>query len=106
MYGLNNKVSENFGRQCLLARRLVEQGVRFVQIFAGGWDSHDYLERGHSSRIATVDQPWAALIKDLKRRGMLEDTLVIWTGGIWTYLRTTTCEVVFIPSAEVTTLMP
>ena len=80
MYGLNNKVTENFGRQCLLARRLVEQGVRFVQIFAGGWDSHDYLERGHSSRIATVDQPWAALIKDLKRRGMLEDTLVIWTG--------------------------
>jgi uncharacterized protein (DUF1501 family) len=80
MYGLNNKVTRDFGRQCLLARRLVEQGVRFVQIFAGGWDSHDYLERGHSSRIATVDKPWAALIKDLKRRGMLEDTLVIWTG--------------------------
>ncbi len=80
MYGLHNSLTGSFGRQCLLARRLVEQGVRFIQIFAGGWDSHDYLERGHSSRIAAVDQAWAALIKDLKRRGMLEDTLVVWTG--------------------------
>lgn len=79
-YGLNNKDTEVFGRQCLMARRLVESGVRFVQIFSGGWDSHDYLERGHSSRIASVDKPMAALIADLKRRGMLEDTLVIWTG--------------------------
>lgn len=79
-YGLNNKETAAFGRQCLLARRLVEQGVRFVQIFSGGWDSHDYLERGHSSRIRSVDQPMAALIKDLKQRGMLEDTLVVWTG--------------------------
>ena len=63
-----------------MARRLVEQGVRFVQIFSGGWDSHDYLERGHSSRIASVDQPIAALIKDLKARGMLDETLVMWTG--------------------------
>ena len=63
-----------------MARRLVESGVRFVQIFAGGWDSHDYLERGHSSRIKTVDQPMAALIKDLKARGMLDETLVVWTG--------------------------
>ena len=51
MYGLNDKEAEGFGRQCLMARRLVEKGVRFVQIFSGGWDSHDYLERGHSSRI-------------------------------------------------------
>ncbi|MEM0968629.1 MAG: DUF1501 domain-containing protein [Verrucomicrobiota bacterium] len=80
MYGLDRKETEAFGRQCLMARRLVEKGVRFVQIFSGGWDSHDYLERGHSSRIRSVDQPMAALIKDLKRRGMLEDTLVIWTG--------------------------
>ena len=63
-----------------MARRLVEKGVRFVQIFSGGWDSHDYLERGHSSRIKSVDKPMAALIKDLKRRGMLDSTLVIWTG--------------------------
>ncbi|QDT02853.1 hypothetical protein K227x_12320 [Rubripirellula lacrimiformis] len=80
MYGLNRSETATFGRQCLMARRLVEQGVRFVQIFSGGWDSHDYLERGHSSRIASVDQPIAALIKDLKRRGMLDETLVVWTG--------------------------
>ena len=66
MYGLNDSETAAFGRQCLLARRLVEKGVRFVQIFSGGWDSHDYLERGHSSRIRSVDRPMAALIKDLK----------------------------------------
>lgn len=80
MYGLEETETAAFGRQCLMARRLVEEGVRFVQIFSGGWDSHDYLERGHSSRIKSVDKPMAALIKDLKQRGMLEDTLVVWTG--------------------------
>jgi uncharacterized protein (DUF1501 family) len=80
MYGLERKETAAFGKQCLMARRLVEEGVRFVQIFAGGWDSHDYLERGHSSRIASVDQPIAALIKDLSARGLLDETLVIWTG--------------------------
>lgn len=80
MYGLGKKDTETFGRQCLMARRLVEKGVRFVQIFSGGWDSHDYLERGHSSRIRSGDKGIAALIKDLKRRGMLDETLVIWTG--------------------------
>lgn len=79
-YGLDRKETAAFGKQCLMARKLVEQGVRFVQIFSGGWDSHDYLEKGHSSRIASVDQPIAALIKDLKARGLLEDTLVVWTG--------------------------
>ncbi|MDA1016236.1 MAG: DUF1501 domain-containing protein, partial [Planctomycetota bacterium] len=79
-YGLERKETAAFGRQCLMARRLVEKGVRFVQIFSGGWDSHDYLEQGHSSRIASVDQPIAALLKDLKARGMLEETLVVWTG--------------------------
>ncbi|GHC49894.1 DUF1501 domain-containing protein [Roseibacillus persicicus] len=80
MYGLNDTDTADFGRQCLMARRLVEKGTRFVQIFSGGWDSHDYLERGHRARIRSVDRPMAALIKDLKQRGMLEDTLVIWTG--------------------------
>jgi uncharacterized protein (DUF1501 family) len=79
-YGLERKETSAFGRQCLMARRLVEQGVRFVQIFSGGWDSHDYIEQGHSSRINSVDQPIAALIKDLKSRGLLDDTLVVWTG--------------------------
>ena len=80
MYGLNEKHTATFGRQCLLARRMIEKGVRFVQIFSGGWDSHDYLERAHAERIRSVDKPMAALIKDLKRRGMLQDTLVIWMG--------------------------
>ena len=80
MYGMNDTETALFGRQCLLARRLVEKGVRFVQIFSGGWDSHDYLERGHSSRNKSVDKPMAALIRDLKQRGMLDDTLVVWTG--------------------------
>ena len=80
MYGLHEKETAAFGRQCLLARKMVEKGVRFVQIFSGGWDSHDYLERGHTARIRSVDRPFAALIKDLKQRGMLDDTLVIWTG--------------------------
>ncbi|HBE71196.1 MAG TPA: hypothetical protein DDW52_23875 [Planctomycetaceae bacterium] len=80
MYGIERPETAAFARQCLMARRLVEKGVRFVQIFSGGWDSHDYLERGHSSRIKSVDQPIAALIKDLKARGMLDDTLVVWTG--------------------------
>ncbi len=79
-YGMGEKHTEKFGRQCLMARRLVEKGVRFVQIFSGGWDSHDYLERGHSSRIRSVDKPMTALIKDRKERGLLDDTLVIWTG--------------------------
>ncbi|MDG2470959.1 MAG: DUF1501 domain-containing protein [Pirellulaceae bacterium] len=80
MYGLNRSETKAFGRQCLMARRMVEQGVRFVQVFSGGWDSHDFLERGHRARINSVDQPIAALISDLKRRGLLEDTLVIWCG--------------------------
>ena len=80
LYGLDENETATFGRQCLMARRLVESGVRFVQIFSGGWDSHDYLQRGHSSRIRSVDKPMAGLITDLKRRGMLDDTLVIWTG--------------------------
>ncbi len=80
LYGLDDSHTATFGRQCLLARRMVENGVRFVQIFSGGWDSHDYLERAHSERIRSVDKPMAGLLLDLKQRGMLDDTLVIWTG--------------------------
>ena len=80
MYGLDNKETEPFGRRCLLARRLVEKGVRFVQIFSGGWDSHDYLERSHKARIYSIDLPVTALIKDLKQRGLLDETLVVWLG--------------------------
>ena len=80
MYGVGDAVTDQFARQCLLARRLVEKGVRFVQIYCGGWDSHDYLERSHRSRIQVTDQPIAALISDLRQRGMLDETLVFWTG--------------------------
>ncbi|MEM6630330.1 MAG: DUF1501 domain-containing protein [Bacteroidota bacterium] len=80
MYGIGQKETDAFGRKCLLARRLVEQGVRFVQIYSGGWDSHDFLERAHGTLIHSIDQPIAALIKDLKRRGMLDETLIVWCG--------------------------
>jgi hypothetical protein len=83
MYGLDNKETASFGRMCLLARRLVERGVRFVQLYSGSgskWDAHSGLEKNHSENCRSVDQPSAALIKDLKQRGLLNDTLVIWGG--------------------------
>lgn len=80
MYGVDEADTDEFGRKCLLARKLVESGVRFVQVYAGGWDSHDYIDRSHRSRIKTIDKPYAALIKDLKQRGLLDDTLVVWCG--------------------------
>jgi hypothetical protein len=80
MYGIGRPETDSFGRRCLLARKLVEAGVRFVQIFEGGWDSHDYLERAHAARIRAVDQPIAALLSDLRTRGLLDETLVIWGG--------------------------
>ena len=79
-YGLEAAETRAFGRQCLLARRLVERGVRFVQIFSGGWDSHDFLERNHAARIRSVDQPLATLIRDLRERGLLDETLVVCSG--------------------------
>jgi hypothetical protein len=80
MYGIGEKDTDAFGRKCLLARRLVEKGVRFVQVYCGGWDSHDYLERSHAARFRVVDKPVAALIADLRRRGLLDETLLIWGG--------------------------
>lgn len=80
MYGIGNKATDSFGRRCLLARRLVEKGVRFVEVYASGWDSHDYLEDAHKKRIQGVDKPITGLLQDLKQRGLLEDTLVIFTG--------------------------
>ncbi|MDG2167682.1 MAG: DUF1501 domain-containing protein [Opitutales bacterium] len=80
LYGIGNDDTESFGRKLLLARRLVEKGVRFVQAYTGGWDSHDYIERAHGARIKSIDKPIAGLIKDLKARGMLDDTLIVWCG--------------------------
>jgi len=81
MYGLDNDVTKNFGRQCLMARRFAERGVRFVQItHSYKWDQHSGLKTALPQNCMEVDQPIAALIKDLKSRGLLEDTLVLWGG--------------------------
>lgn len=84
MYGLEEAVTKPFGEKCLAARRLVERGVRFVQVFhgytgsAGAWDSHRSIKKLHSKLAMQVDQPVAGLIKDLRLRGLLDDTLVVW----------------------------
>src|SRR5947209_3953444 len=83
LYGLDGKETEKFGSMCLLARRLVERGVRFVQCYSGsnsGWDAHVDLEENHSKHCKASDQPVGALLKDLKARGLLESTLVVWAG--------------------------
>jgi hypothetical protein len=86
LYGLNNRQTQDFGRRCLLARRLVERGVRFIQLYAGGahnddnWDAHGDLVRNHTYHAGRTDKPIAALLTDLKRRGLLDSTLVIWGG--------------------------
>jgi hypothetical protein len=86
LYGIDNEQTEDFGRKCLLARRLVERGVRFVQIYSGGnhndanWDAHGDLEKNHNYHAGRTDKPIAALIQDLKQRGLLDQTLIIWGG--------------------------
>jgi hypothetical protein len=80
LYGIGKEPTDAFGRKCLLARRLVEQGVRFVQLYAGTWDSHDYIERAHGNLVRQVDRPIAALLADLKQRSLLDSTLVVWCG--------------------------
>ena len=79
-YGVGRHETDSFGRKCLLARKMVEKGVRFVQLYNGSWDSHDYIERAHGNLVQSVDRPIAALIKDLKDRGLLESTLIVWCG--------------------------
>ncbi|MGE3241719.1 MAG: DUF1501 domain-containing protein [Pirellulales bacterium] len=79
LYGINEEPTDNYGRQCLLARRLVERGVRFVQCsHSYKWDQHSDLKNGHEKNAGEVDRPIAALITDLKQRGLLDETLVIW----------------------------
>ncbi|HUR53285.1 MAG TPA: DUF1501 domain-containing protein, partial [Gemmataceae bacterium] len=83
LYGLDNPTTAPYGRTCLIARRLSERGVRFVQVYdggggGGGWDAHGKLKDNHSKNAARVDKPIAGLLADLKRTGMLKDTLVVW----------------------------
>jgi hypothetical protein len=83
LYGLDDAETKAFGTNCLLARRLVERGVRFIELYCGsgsGWDAHDNVEENHSKWCKRSDKPIAGLLTDLKRRGMLEDTLVVWGG--------------------------
>jgi Protein of unknown function (DUF1501) len=86
MYGIGKEATDDYGRRCLLARRMVERGVRFVCVVSGGgpgnmqWDAHEDIEENHIRMAAHTDQPVAALIKDLKRRGLLDETLVLWGG--------------------------
>lgn len=84
MYGLNEKMTENFARQCLMARRFAEAGVRFIQVTHSDsfvqWDQHGDLRKGHTKNAAEVDKPIAGLLRDLKQRGLLDDTLVLWGG--------------------------
>lgn len=83
LYGLDDDATRKFGSNCLLARRLVERGVRFVQCFSGSgsaWDAHEDLETNHSKRCQETDRPIAGLLADLKSRGLLDDTLVVWGG--------------------------
>jgi hypothetical protein len=85
-YGLNHATTEKFGRRCLMARRLVERGARFVQVYSGGghfdenWDAHQGMKKNHELHCAETDQPIATLLADLKDRGLLDETLVVWGG--------------------------
>ena len=93
LYGLDDPVTADFGRQCLMARRFAERGVRFVQVTHSNtevqWDQHGNLRKGHEQNSAEVDKPIAGLLKDLKARGLLRDTLVLWGGE---FGRTPTCQ--------------
>jgi uncharacterized protein (DUF1501 family) len=86
LYGIDEPRTADFGRKCLLARRLVERGVRFIQIYSGGahnddnWDAHTDIVRNHTKHAGDTDRPIAGLLKDLKRRGLLDSTLVVWGG--------------------------
>jgi hypothetical protein len=86
LYGVGSQPTDEFARNCVVARRLVERGVRFVQLYSGGghledtWDAHESVEKNHGRHGAEVDQPIAALLTDLERRGLLDSTLVVWGG--------------------------
>src|SRR5207237_4233305 len=86
LYGLDDAKTRVFGRQCLMARRLVENGVRFIQIYSGGnhvdstWDAHNDLKTNHDLHAGETDKPIAGLLQDLKQRGLLDSTLIVWGG--------------------------
>ena len=79
-YGINQKGTDNFGKQCLMARKFAEAGVRFIELGIGSWDFHTDIKKNMTDKCAAIDKPIAALISDLKAKGMLEETLIIWAG--------------------------
>ena len=103
MYGLNHPLTADFGRKCLITRRLIENGVRFIQLYSGGghiestWDGHNDCIKNHTTHAGETDQPIAALIADLKRTGLWEDTLLVWGGE---FGRTPTSEGVGKPGRD------
>jgi hypothetical protein len=103
MYGLNNQVTADFGRKCLITRRLIEKGVRFIQLYSGGghiedtWDGHNDCIANHRLHAAETDQPIGALIADLKRTGLWDETLLVWGGE---FGRTPTSEGVGKPGRD------
>ncbi len=103
MYGLNNPLTADFGRKCLITRRLIEKGVRFIQLYSGGghieatWDGHNDCITNHKTHAGETDQPIAALMTDLKRRGLWDDTLLVWGGE---FGRTPTSEGVGKPGRD------
>jgi uncharacterized protein (DUF1501 family) len=80
LYGLDQKETAEYGKYCLWTRRLVERGVRFIQVRSGGWDAHSKLHENHTKQCGMTDRPIAGLLQDLKRRGLLDSTLVVWGG--------------------------
>jgi uncharacterized protein (DUF1501 family) len=103
MYGLNTKRTADFGRKCLITRRLLEKGVRFVQLYSGGghledtWDGHSDCIANHTLHAGETDQPIAALMADLKRTGLWDETLIIWGGE---FGRTPTSEGIGKPGRD------
>jgi hypothetical protein len=103
MYGLNNPLTADFGRKCLITRRLIEKGVRFIQLYSGGghiestWDGHNDCITNHKTHAGETDQPIAALMTDLKRRGLWDETLLVWGGE---FGRTPTSEGVGKPGRD------
>ena len=80
LYGLNEGPTDNFGKMCLMARRMVERGVRYVHLVDGDWDAHGGVKGNHTGRAKAVDKPIAGLLADLEQRGLLKETLVVWSG--------------------------
>ena len=102
LYGIGNGPTDSFGKQCLLARRFAESGVRFIEIEHGNWDTHNNMSNQLPNLCEQIDQPIAGLLTDLQRRDMLKDTLVVWAGefGRTRSVRTATVATIIIKGSR------